>query len=167
MIWNWHGHCYARASTFFNGQRTFTVIKYLERDNDRSRRSPTSRFLRPVADLTQAPDQATGGVNFALPDDHHPPPDFPEFSPHDPVSFHIPLKLPAPEIDPCLRHVTKAAALVPVPETAVNQNNRPVTRQNNIGAAGQVRNVEAKPVAKAVEDRANRQLRLGVAAANA
>lgn len=118
----------ARASTFFKGQRIITVTKYLKVADDGLKTNPLLRFLRPVADLTQATDQATGSVNFALPDDHHPPPDFPELSPHDPVSFHIPLKLPAPEFDPCFWHVTKAAALVSVPETAVNQNNRPVTR---------------------------------------
>ena len=109
----------------------------------------------------------SGASISQLPLDHHPPPDLPEFSLHDPVSFHIPLEFPAPVVEPRLRYVAEAAALVPVPETAVNENDHPVARQNNIGAARQVPNVKAKSVAKAVKERPNRQLRLGVASADA
>jgi hypothetical protein len=54
-----------------------------------------------------------------------------------------------------------------MPKTAVNQNDQVVAGQNNIGTAGQVPNVEAKPVAKTVKERPDRQLRLRVASTNA
>ena len=54
---------------------------------------------------------------------------------HLAVSEPIRIELGLPEIHPRFRHGRVTAAGVTVPETAVNENNRLVLRQDNIGLA--------------------------------
>ena len=49
---------------------------------------------------------------------------------------------------------------MPVPETPVDENNRPVFRKHEIGLSGQVAAVEPEPESPAVQGRPDHQLRL-------
>jgi hypothetical protein len=60
------------------------------------------------------------------------------------IPDHIRLELCAPEINPGLGHIGESAPRVVVPETTMNQKNRPVARENYIRLARKVGSV--KPV---------------------
>src|SRR6476659_6764704 len=59
------------------------------------------------------------------------------------------------------------AARMPVPEAAVDEDRRPVSRQHEVGSTGQSLSMEPEPVAAGMQVPANAELGFGVDPANA
>lgn len=67
------------------------------------------------------------------------------------VTFFIPGELLVPEFQIALWCVGKGAALMPVPEAAVNIDRGSIFRQHDIGSTGYVLAIQSKPIAEIVQ----------------
>jgi hypothetical protein len=86
------------------------------------------------------------------------------------VAGLVAFDLRLPEGAAGFRETEGMAVFMAVPETAVDEDDGAVFRQDEVGSAGEgfvFRAVDGEAVAEAVEHRAQGQLRLGVAAADA
>lgn len=78
------------------------------------------------------------------------------------VTFDIPRELCCPEGLVRLRCRGKQASLVPVPVATVHENGGPMAGEQEVRAAGELTDIEAKSQALCVQVAANQQLRAGV-----
>ncbi len=76
----------------------------------------------------------------------------------------VPRKLVGPKCPVALGSRGSLAALVPVPETPMDEDHRPMPRQNDVGLAGEILHMQPEPVPRAVEQAADQPLRDGVLA---
>jgi hypothetical protein len=86
-------------------------------------------------------------LEFAFPDDEDTPAKILQPLPISLVAFDVPVQLRFPELRPRPGSVCEPAAGMTVPEAAVDEHNRPVTGQDDVGLPGQIPHVQ--PVAKA------------------
>mgnify|MGYP001404443244 FL=1 len=84
-----------------------------------------------------------------------------------PVAIDIPVEFLPPKLLVGLGSSCVAAALMPVPETAVDEDNRPVLREHKVGGAGQLPHM--KPISKPSGEKkgAKRSFRPSILSANA
>lgn len=91
-------------------------------------------------------------TKFAFPDDEYLPAEPAKLSGNPPVSLHICGELSRPELIPGFRCVRVTASAVPVPETAVDKDDRPVSGQHYVGTAGQRLRMQPEAVTQPVQD---------------
>ena len=108
-----------------------------------------------------------GRFQLTFPDHYHFPAGFPQNAVILLVSGFVCADLVLPEFDIRFRHDEFAAAVVPVPETAVDEDHGAVFPQNDVGSAGDVLHVEAVADAVLPQPFADEDFRLGVFAADA
>lgn len=84
-----------------------------------------------------------------------------EFRKLPPVVFNVSGKFPFPEDAVAGGHF-EMPAIMAMPKTAVNENNRPAFFQNQVGLAGERFLMEAEPEALAEKGFADLNFRLGV-----
>ena len=83
-----------------------------------------------------------------------------------PIIGNIPLELLFPEDPVAFGHRGIFTAFMPVPETAVDEDDGFILRQNNVRLAGQGADILPETVSGAVEHGADEDFRLGVFAAD-
>jgi hypothetical protein len=71
--------------------------------------------------------------------------------------MNVPLEFAGPEFNPGLRQIRESAPDMSVPETPMNQKNRPMARENYIRPAWKFAAVKPKPKAHPVQGTANGQ----------
>jgi len=99
---------------------------------------------------------------FALPNDDYLPASIFKLVLICPVSFYVPLKLTFPVICVRLGRGGMLAALMPVPEAAVNIDDRFVLRKYNIGLAREFLSVQSKPITISMQPFSDYSLRFRV-----
>jgi hypothetical protein len=82
------------------------------------------------------------------------------------VTLDIPSELLFPELNATFRSVREPTVRVTVPEAAMHKDDRFVPRENDIGLAGQVFAVQAKPVPHAVQHRTDTDFGFGISSPN-
>ena len=103
-----------------------------------------------------------GRFQLAFPDHDHVPAGFPQNAVILLVAFLVGTDLVLPEFDIRFRHDEFAAAVVSVPETAVDEDHGAVFPQNDVGSAGDVLHVEAVAYAVLPQPFADEDFRFGV-----
>ena len=82
--------------------------------------------------------------------------DAPAHPPESPLRLCVPCNIPGkffpPEFRSGFRRGGFGTSLVPVPEASVNENNRAVSGQDNVGFAGQIFPVQPEPESESVEN---------------
>lgn len=94
-------------------------------------------------------------MRFAFPDHNHPPPAFRQLTLDLSVSPYVSCELVPPEGSARSGRIRVLASTVAVPEAAMHEDNRSKPRECQVGVAGQIRTIETKTVAKAVDRRTN------------
>ena len=107
-----------------------------------------------------------GRFQLTFPDHDYVPAGFPQDAVILRVSGFVCADLVLPEFDIRFRHDEFAAAVVSVPETAVDENYGAVFPQNDVGFAGDVLHVEAVAYAVLPQPFADEDFRFGVFAAD-
>lgn len=82
------------------------------------------------------------------------------------VTVDILCELSEPKLSSGGRHASALAAIVPVPVASVNENDRTVPWKHDVGPAGQILDILAKPETGSMEQTAHELLRACVAAPN-
>ena len=103
-----------------------------------------------------------GRFQLTFPDHDHVPAGIPQNAVILLVSGFVCADLVLPEFDIRFRHAEFAAAVVSVPETAVDEDHGLVFPQNDVGSAGDVLHVEAVADAVLPQPFADEEFRLGV-----
>ncbi len=97
---------------------------------------PNTASSKPLANCLRKPSSYSlceiRRFGFALPDHDHSPPHFPQRPRMHHVSGRVPLQLCHPETLVVCRRSAVPTPAVPVPETAVNEHNKPMLWQNNV-----------------------------------
>jgi hypothetical protein len=119
-----------------------------------------------ILDFSDQSDGPVGVLCPALPYDQDIPPPLPQLATNLSVTVLVPLPFVLPEFGSGFRHHATIATMMHVPVAAMHKNNLAVPRKDNIGFPGQVAGVEPEPIAHAVNQRANKKLRLCVLALN-
>jgi len=112
--------------------------------------------------LIQPLGQLFGRAQFASPDRDDPPAQRCQIGLHLTVAGDIRFELLEPEIGAGLGGVGEPAALVAVPEAAVDKDRGLVPGKDDVGFAGEVSSVKAKPIAHTMQQRANSTFRFCV-----
>ena len=99
---------------------------------------------------------------FALPDDENPPVEGPQCLFVAPIPGDILSELPRPESDTGLGCIGVPTAVVSVPEATVDEYRQPASREDKIGATGEIFPVQPETETELVRDAANDEFRLGV-----
>mgnify|MGYP002776994763 CR=1 FL=1 len=120
-----------------------------------------------LGEQVREPCPARSGFQLALPHHQHPPAGSAQLGLLALVVDDVAADLVHPELGTGLGHHEVAAALVLVPEAAVDEDYGATLRQNDIGLAGQVFPVQPEAIAGGVEKLTNQQLRLGILAPDA
>ena len=94
---------------------------------------------------------------LTLPDDGPLPPGNSQIGVVFPVSLNVPGYFRLPVFDVAGRHPGAFAAM-PMPETAMNEDGRPVLRQHQVGLARQILAVQSEPESRSVQGAPNEQL---------
>lgn len=106
-------------------------------------------------------------VYFTLPNDN----DAPAQRRQSLLVAHVALRVPAqflfPKFAPMLRNRRLRTILVPMPETSVHENHRPILLQHNVGRSRKRPVTQPKPKPRRMKQRTHTPLRPRVAAANA
>lgn len=113
--------------------------------------------------------QGRGGVwlaKAAFPDNAYSPPEVLERKNCTPVSLHVALELGGPEIDIAGRRRAPLASLVPMPETAMHENNSSARREDEVRTPGKLRRMQTVPEPGAMQGPAQEVLRLRVGASD-
>src|SRR5206468_1076898 len=97
--------------------------------------------------LTQ--QRFNASAELALPDDPAPPPQRLQLGARLPVAADVPVDLGRPVVIVSRRH-PRSLTTVPVPEASVHKDREPVTREDQVGAAGEVFPMEPEPMARCV-----------------
>ena len=103
---------------------------------------------------------------LTFPDHDHVPSGFPQNAVILLVACLVGADFVFPEFDIRFRHDEFVAAVVTVPETAVDEDHGAVFPQNDVGSAGDVLHVQAVAVAVLPQPFADEDFRLGVFAAD-
>lgn len=103
---------------------------------------------------------------LAFPHYDIPPPQVTQLLKHTLISLDVLIELFSPEYNSCLRCIGVLATGVTMPETPMNEDCDFVSWQHDIGHAGQVFAMQAKPVAHSVEKRTYDNFGLCVLAAD-
>jgi len=85
---------------------------------------------------------------MTLPDDQDAPSPSSQCSAESSVSLPVAVELRLPERRSRTRHGATLTAAVPVPKTAVNEDDLPTRREDEVGATWQVAGVKAIPVSQ-------------------
>ena len=75
---------------------------------------------------------------FAFPNNHNIPTEYAKALLVRSVTFDVSGKLHFPELRIALGNIAKCAALMPVPETAMDEDGGPISRKNNVRPAGEI-----------------------------
>jgi hypothetical protein len=67
------------------------------------------------------------------------------------VATYISVKLRLPKIETGLGHIRVLAVRVPMPEAAMNHDNRSIPRQDNVRDSGKIASMQPEPIAQAVQ----------------
>jgi len=106
------------------------------------------------------------GTQRALPDDGHSPSSCDQRGNGLLVVFAVALNLRSPKLWTCRRPFEEAATMT-MPEAPMHQNNSLVPGQNNVRLSGQVLDVQPKPEPTRMQQAANENFRVCVAAPDA
>ena len=92
---------------------------------------------------------------FALPDDENPPVEGPQCLLVAPIPGDILSELPRPESDTGLGCIGVPTAVVSVPEAPVDEYRQPASREDKIGATGEIFPVQPETETELVRNAAN------------
>ncbi len=115
----------------------------------------------------QNPFQSPRVFGLTLPHDDAVPAEFFERVLMPPVAGGVAVEFGQPPGTAVRGRGAVFAAAMPMPEAPVNEDGRPVFRQNNVGTAGKFSHMKPKAIAQLMKQRADGSLRRGVLAANA
>ena len=127
-------------------------------------RTNPSGGLEGGEEALEAGEDAGGVAELAFPDDGHVPAAAAEAAQVLAVVRDIPREFLRPEFPVGLGGGGDFTVLVPVPETAVDEDDGAVFGQDDVGLAGEVLHLEPEAVAGAVQQTADLPLRAGVLA---
>lgn len=128
--------------------------------------APVGAFRFSVQERFQRDLKPCDVARLALPEGQNLPPERFQLLLHFGIAAEVGVELAVPVLDVARRASRAMATGMPMPETAVNEDYLVVPRQDDIGAAGEVSDMETKAVAESVQEGPNRLLRPGVARSN-
>jgi hypothetical protein len=104
---------------------------------------------------------------FALPDNQNLPAESPQRDLMLAITLPVCFQLRLPKIHTRLRHPVAQAALVPMPEAAVDEDDLPAWPEAQVRAAWQIAAVQPIAISERINQSAHNQLGLGVLAPDA
>jgi hypothetical protein len=107
----------------------------------------------------QFPLQLLWVAKFAFPDDEGAPAGVAKLAEDAAVAGDVALELIPPEGLAGCRDTGQGTAMVPMPEAAMDQDDRPIAGQDDVGRTGQVLAMQAETVAKPMQEGAHGTLR--------
>lgn len=108
---------------------------------------------RTILDVRRKPGHASsdlGSLRFALPDVEHAPTSFQKFCGLAHIAFAVPVDFRLPKLR-IGRRCPTGAAVVPMPEAAMDKDRRSVLRKHEIGPPGEILGMKNVPQAFGVQ----------------